>query len=636
MNKGVLIMKPGKTNILFTLALSIITTSLCFSHADAASGKPKPLNSANTMKLNTSTVKNSHIKGAFVQQYVHGEVIVKFKNTTNYQIKSQSIAAIGHTMLKNLVSTSMVHVKLKENESVEHAIQAYKNNPNVEYAQPNYIYHIFSTPNDSSYGQLWGLNNTGQTITGGTYPNNNPGTTGCDIDAESAWDKITDCSSVMVAVIDTGVNYNHEDLADNMWDGSASGYNYHGYDFVNSDYDPMDFNGHGTHVAGIIGAVGNNAKGVTGVCWNVKIMAVRVLNAVGEGTTANIVSGINFAVSKGAKVINMSLGGNQSDTAFSNAITNAQNNGVLVIVAAGNEGYNLNTAGKDSYPCEYTQDNIVCVAALDQAYALADFSNYGATGVDVGAPGTNIASGYFGSYQVITTDDFSSGWGLTGWAQQANLGGFPALTDPTNFNYSNEYLAYANHKAYKSFSLSGYTNAILLFEAYIDIEGGCDFFSVNYKIGTGDPFVTGQQLLRISGSFSNPWYHDYYSFPFDISSYVGTNCSIGFRLQSDNSYQYTGVAIRNFAIVNANTSVTNTYEVMDGTSMASPYVAGLAAMLIAFNPNYTYQDAANALKNGGETVASLAGITTTGKAINAWGSLKYINTPAGLSAQQIQ
>jgi subtilisin family serine protease len=169
-----------------------------------------------------------------------------------------------------------------------------------------------------------------------------------------------------------------------------------------------------------------------------------------------------------------------------------------------------------------------------------------------------------------------------------------------------------------------------------DIEGGYDFFSVNYKIGTGDPFVTGQQLLRISGSFSNPWYHDYYPFPFDISSYTGTNCSIGFRLQSDGSYQYTGVAIRNFAIVNANTSVINAYEVMDGTSMASPYVAGLAAMLIAFNPDYTYQDAANALKNGGETVASLAGITTTGKAINAWGSLKYINTPAGLSVQQIQ
>jgi hypothetical protein len=105
------------------------------------------------------------MKGAFVQQYVPGEVIVKFKNTTNLQIKSQSIAAIGHTMLKNLGSTSIVHIKLKENESVEHAIHAYKNNPNVEYAQPNYIYHIFSTPNDSSYGQLWGLNNTGQPIT---------------------------------------------------------------------------------------------------------------------------------------------------------------------------------------------------------------------------------------------------------------------------------------------------------------------------------------------------------------------------------------------------------------------------------------------------------------------------------------
>ena len=150
--------------------------------------------------------------------------------------------------------------------------------------QPNYIYHVAAVPNDTQYGQLWAFKNTGQTVNTGTFTPNS-GTSGDDMNIEPAWDRITDCSSVVVAVLDSGVNYNHEDLAANMWNGGSSLPN-HGHDFVDNDDDPMDPNGHGTHLAGVIGAVGNNGTGTVGVCQKASIMAVRVLDAAGNVTTA--------------------------------------------------------------------------------------------------------------------------------------------------------------------------------------------------------------------------------------------------------------------------------------------------------------------------------------------------------------
>src|SRR6266705_2422094 len=226
---------------------------------------------------------------AATSQYVPGEVLVKFKSAAIAQERAATVAALGHTV------------------------------------QPNYIYHAAAVPNDTQYAQLWAFKNTGQTITTGTYSPTN-GTTGDDMNIEPAWGHITDCSSVVVAVVDSGVNYTQEDLAANMWNG---GFNFpnHGFDYVDSDNDPMDLNGHGTHVAGIIGAVGNNAKGTTGVCWTASIMAVRVLDATGSGSDVTIIQGIDFAITNSAKVINMSLGhGGPFSQAFSDAITSAQNN----------------------------------------------------------------------------------------------------------------------------------------------------------------------------------------------------------------------------------------------------------------------------------------------------------------------
>lgn len=420
-------------------------------------------------------VAPSTAPGVRASQYVPGEVLVKFKPASSMQERMASMAIRGHAALANLDQPGWAQVRLPAGQTVAAALAAYQDDSNVDYAQPNYLYHAAVAPNDNQYSQLWAFRNSGQTVTSGTYAPN-VGTVGDDMNIELAWGHITDCSSIVVAVIDSGVNYNHEDLAANMWQGGAA-FPKHGHDFVDNDDDPMDPNGHGTHVAGIIGAVGNNFTGTSGVCQEARIMAVRVLDTEGSATTATVIQGISFAVTHGARVINMSFGGGSFDPLFSEAITTAQNSDVVVVVVAGNEAHDNDAAGGALYPCNFTQPNLLCVAALDQNFALASFSSWGATSVDVGAPGTNI---------------------LSTWA----------------------------------------------------------------------------------GAGSN------------------------------------------------NTS----YKTIDGTSMASPEVAGLATMLRAFNPQYTFVDTVNAIKNGGRSISALAGRTTAGKAVDVMSSLAYINPPKGLTA----
>jgi subtilisin family serine protease len=578
-------------------------------------------------QVSAAPFSETTLAGAAASPYVLGEVLVKFKSAAIAQERTATVAALGHAVLAHLGQPGWMQVKLGARQLVTDALLVYQNDPNVEAVQPNYIYHATAAPNDPQYGQLWAFRNRGQLVTTGNYLPKS-GTAGDDMNIELAWDHISDCSSVVVAVVDSGVNYNQEDLAANMWNGVPN----HGADFVDNDNDPMDLNGHGTHVAGIIGAVGNNATGTTGVCQKASIMAVRVLDAMGSGTTARIIQGINFAVANGAKVINMSLGGGGAfDPAFSSAITTAQNSDVVVVVAAGNEANNNDVSAV--YPCSFTQPNLICVAALDQNYALATFSNWGATSVDVGAPGTNILSTWAGAETTIT-DHFNTGgtlnWTTTGggWAYSVlTVSGNPVdvLVNPATFP-AGTYANSADNRVYKTFNLSGFNRATLSFRTQFAVLPG-DSFNLNYRSSGGDPFAGGIQLdggSGTTGGFIVP-------FSFDLSPCISATCSVGFQLVTDASGTDLGVGLDGFTIQTLQLNTT-TYNTIAGTSMATPEVAGLATMLRAYNPQYTYADTVNAIKNGGRSVVALAGKTTTGKAVDVMSSLAYINPPTGLMA----
>ncbi len=573
--------------------------------------------------------------GAGKAKYVSDEVLVKFKPAAVAQDRAATVTALGHRIVAELGQPGWAQVKLGAGQSVTAAVAAYQNDPNVEAAQPNYIYHATAVPNDPQFGQLWALKNTGQTIATGNF-SPTTGTPGDDMDIEAAWDHITDCSSVVVAVIDSGVNYNQEDLAPNMWNGTAAGFPNHGFDFVNNDNDPMDLVGHGTHVAGIIGAAGNNGLGTTGVCWTASIMAVRVLDATGTGSDATIINGINFAVAHGAKVINMSLGssGGLVDPAFSNAITSAQNSDVVVVVAAGNDGVNNDLPTTPTYPCNFTQANLICVAALDQNYSLATFSNFGTTSVDVGAPGTNILSTWpgtsgtimdgFNSAGVLNWTTSGGGWAYTQLSLTSGL--TDALVNPSTFP-SGTYANNADNRVYKNFPLNGKVSAVLNFFAQVDISTlGSDSLNVNYRTAGGDPFAAGGVNLQggsgTTGGFA--------FFSFDLTPCISATCTVGFQLKSDAANTAQGAGIVDFSIDTLTLNNT-TYNTISGTSMATPEVAGVAAMLRAFNPQFTYLDTVNAIKNGGKSIAALASKTTSGKAVDVMSTLAFINKPTGLT-----
>gem|GEM_PF-2983221 len=311
--------------------------------------------------------------------------------------KAQDFAASKKLIFKQTLKDQNIGVYEFTTGSAEDLALKLKKDPDVEYTEPNYQLELHTIPtNDTSKADLWGLDNTGQTVSGIS------GTADADIDIPEAWTISTGTSTVLVADDDTGVEYTHEDLVANMWDGSSCkdedgnsipGGCIHGYDYSGSgdnDPDPTvnPYPGeywHGSHVAGTIGAVGNNSKGIVGVARNVRILALKSDLYFDE-----LVKSIDFARQNGAKVINASWGGPSYSQALYDAISRFRDAGGLFITSAGNSTKNHDT--NHSYPCDYNLDNIICVAATDQDDALASFSDYGASYVHVGAPGTNILS----------------------------------------------------------------------------------------------------------------------------------------------------------------------------------------------------------------------------------------------------
>lgn len=328
-------------------------------------------------------------------RYAPDTILVRFKPSATPGQKSQALGLVnGQRRRVYGVVNGLEQLQLGSGQGVENAVDRLNQLPFVDYAEPDFVRR--TTTNDTYYGLQWGLENTGQDIRGVT------GTFDADIDAEETWLSANGNPDEVIAVIDSGVEYSHEDLDGNAWinpgetpgdgiDNDGNGYvdDVYGWDFWSDDNNPMDEAGHGTHVAGTICAEGNNSVGISGVVWQCKIMALRFIGPEG-GYTSDAIAALEYAVNKGVKVSNNSWGGGGFSTALYDAINNARLSGHLFVAAAGNDA--TDTDSTAHYPSSYDLDNILSVAATDNLDQLASFSNYGAASVDLGAPGVDIAS----------------------------------------------------------------------------------------------------------------------------------------------------------------------------------------------------------------------------------------------------
>ncbi len=337
---------------------------------------------------------------------VPGEIIVKFKTgfAKNFHVN-------GLTVNREIkLAHESLHV-LKTNNGLSNfqsLLSSLKNNPDIIYAEPNYIYH--ATTDDPQFSQLWGLSNTGK-----NEPKGKAGVSGADINAIRAWELTTGSRQVKVAVIDTGVDYNHPDLKGNVWinekelngkpsvddDGNGFVDDIHGYNFAVNTADPMDGHGHGTHCSGTIGALHDNGVGVAGVMSEVTIVPVKFLDDNGSGTLEAAVRAIDYATELNVDLMSNSWGGGGKSQALEDAIRRASDKGIIFTAAAGNSSSDNDKA--PSYPASYDVPNVVSVAALTAQNDLASFSSYGKNSVHIAAPGQNILSTVKGGgYEVMS------------------------------------------------------------------------------------------------------------------------------------------------------------------------------------------------------------------------------------------
>jgi len=348
------------------------------------------------------------------EDYVPGQVLVKWKSDKSITQKSALKKSAKANTIKTFPKQQFELWEIDAPTNVSKIVDTYRQHPDIEFIEPNYLYSTTTSPDDPLAYNLWGMSNTGQT----------GGTSGADANAAEAWKILTGSPNIVVAIIDTGIDWTHEDLVNNIWqnlaedadgdgkvlewngsnwvfdsgdqngiDDDGNGYidDFVGWDFVNNDNNPYDDHGHGTHVAGTVGAQGNNSKGVSGVTWDVQLAALKFLSGSGSGSTADAIEALDYAVSMGIRISNNSWGGGAYSNALFNSLTTAQAEDHLFVAAAGNN-YGSNNDNYPRYPTSYSHNNIISVASINHYDLLSYFSNYGATSVDIGAPGSDILS----------------------------------------------------------------------------------------------------------------------------------------------------------------------------------------------------------------------------------------------------
>ena len=536
-------------------------------------------------------------------EYVEGDAIVTFKPSANLSAAQQTLA--GHSLAWHRhfaglsrhrgKETGLVHA---QNRTTAELIAELSRDPAVETAEPNYLRWVTTTPpNDTYFTNLWGLQNTGQSINGLA------GTAGDDIRFIPAWALAQQpgTNRPVVAVIDSGVDYTHPDLASNIWintaenptngldnDGNGFTNDYYGYDFADNLPDPTDSGYHGTHVAGTIAALGNNALGVIGVAYQARIMALR---ASSDGETlpdSAVIEAIQYATmmkGRGVNVvaINESFGGGGSNSTEVAALQAAGSAGIIVCCAAGN-----NTNDNDTtlvYPASYRLSNMIVVAATDQNDALAFFSNYGTNTVDLGAPGMNILS----TLPVALAGTIAS-------VQQgpniysANGLQYAGTTGGTNITAT----VYDCGLGYATNFPTAVSNNIAL------IERG----TLNFSEKVANAMTAGARAAIIYNNTAG-----------NFSGNLGGSSN---WIPAVSLAQADGLALQTNspATVINRPDPTQIYQYLDGTSMATPHVSGAVAFAAMNFPTETVTQRIQRVLTNADVIPGLQGWVHNGRRLN--------------------
>lgn len=532
--------------------------------------------------------------------YVPGQVLVGFN------------AAAPRAALRDLLGIEsfsalpMARIELwslPDDVSVEAAIQRLKDVPEVRFAEPNLTFAAAALPNDPRFPSQWGLHNTGRTVDG------KAGDRDADVDAPEAWaGSKTRGSGTIVAVVDSGMAHNHRDLAPNVWsnateaargsngvDDDGNGYidDTRGWDWVDADADPSDPHGHGTHVAGTIAARTGDRAGIAGIAPETKVIALRVLDSVGLGASDAIASAIVYASRAGADVVNLSIVGPRSETVLA-AIAAVPD--AVFVAAAGNDGADLSAS--PTYPCAYELDNVICVGASDSTDALAAFSNRGGP-VDIAAPGDRIMSTSPSFVKPLVVDfETDEGWSLgPGWSRPKDARGFflSAGSPPTGS------VATTNDVV----DLSGVTGCTLSFVAKAGLgAGGRAVVEAELEDGW-------KEIAFLDEAHNGQWRrHSFSAAPLD-----GARSRLRYALSGDGSIAVDDLAVKCVS------GTARAYKFGSGTSMASPFVAGVAALMRSLDPDAAPSEIISALMAGGDVVPSLSGSVSCGCRLNANGAV---------------
>ncbi len=597
------------------------------------------------------------------------ELIVQWAGDADHGEKLEAREGAEVEFAEDLGNRSFQLVEVEPGQSAHAALDALEANPAVVVAERNSYSAPTAVPNDPLFGEQWALQNLGTGVAGFEGA-----VAGADIHATEAWDRTVGDPSVVVADLDTGYRFEHPDLANVAWtnpgeipengkddDGDGIVDDVHGADFVGADGehpvvdgDPTDEDllsgGHGVHTAGIIGAEGNNGIGISGVAQDVRIMPLRVCSRFPSLEESRCpvsaqIAAINYAAEKGARVANLSLTANTFSQPVVNAI--ASHPGVLFVIAAGNDAGD-NDGGEPApkghhYPCDYRPqldasppvpgavDNILCVAATNQADELASFSDWGATSVDLGAPGTEILS----TYPAVTpfADDFSDEASFSSnWPATGADGGFERTEEAplTSFGMTDKIGDPAPETVRET------TSAAIT----VPPNGGCKLNQTRHVDLTGGSVFRYSVLLNgVSKVSSEPasspgsgLERRFLNLPSSFEA--GGSVQIRFRFTTGEApAPESGVWLDDISITCVQAvGQASGYAFLQGTSMAAPQVSGAAALLLSFEPAARVPELRHALLAGTDPVASLAGKTVSGGRLDVNGALDVLEEAPGAPA----